>query len=279
MIYRNVELPRPDPHQLMQGELKDAIQLLCKVAVILVVLGLALDRLVFWMAPHTPIRWETGLADTLSLGNTLGADKTAQTHAELISYLQTRSDRITQTMQLDPDVRVHVHYIDKDTVNAFASLGGHVFIYRGMLQKIRYTEELDAVLAHEIGHVHHRHVTQQVSRSLAMVGGLSLMGITSSSLYRWILRDAVEIAMLSRSRNAEEEADTFAVNASLALYNHAQGLVNLFEILATAEAGLPVPTWLHSHPDTQSRSAMALNNANPAGESVTLTPLVLPQAL
>src|SRR5947209_2876841 len=39
------------------------------------------------------------------------------------------------------------------TINAFAALGGHIFIYDGLLKQAESADELAGVLAHEIEHV------------------------------------------------------------------------------------------------------------------------------
>ena len=47
--------------------------------------------------------------------------------------------------------------LDTDEVNAFAAPGGTIFVTRGMIARTKSEDELAAVLAHEIGHVTHRH--------------------------------------------------------------------------------------------------------------------------
>ncbi len=50
-------------------------------------------------------------------------------------------------------------------VNAFAFLGGRIFVYDGLIQEVESPEELAGVLAHEIEHVRERHVTQGILQS------------------------------------------------------------------------------------------------------------------
>src|SRR5712691_9539629 len=58
--------------------------------------------------------------------------------------------------------------LDTDGVNAFASPGGIVHITRGALGLILNEAELAGVLAHEIGHVSHKHAVNAVRKSKAM---------------------------------------------------------------------------------------------------------------
>jgi len=55
-------------------------------------------------------------------------------------------------------IRYKFHVVEEDVPNAFAIPGGHVFVYRGLMDKIVQNEaQLAAVLGHEIGHVDAEH--------------------------------------------------------------------------------------------------------------------------
>jgi beta-barrel assembly-enhancing protease len=55
--------------------------------------------------------------------------------------------------------------LDTDGVNAFASPGGFVHITRGALGLIKNEPERAAVLAHEIGHVAHKHTVNAIRKA------------------------------------------------------------------------------------------------------------------
>jgi predicted Zn-dependent protease len=55
--------------------------------------------------------------------------------------------------------------LDTDGVNAFAAPGGIVHITRGALGLIRSEAELAGVLAHEVGHVAHKHAVNAIRKS------------------------------------------------------------------------------------------------------------------
>ncbi len=63
--------------------------------------------------------------------------------------------------------------LDTDGVNAFASPGGIVHITRGALGLIRNEAELAGVLAHEIGHVAHKHTVNAIRKNKAVQLGSS----------------------------------------------------------------------------------------------------------
>src|SRR5439155_1515650 len=61
--------------------------------------------------------------------------------------------------------------LDTDGVNAFASPGGFVHITRGALGLIKNEAELAGVLAHEIGHVAHKHTVNAIRKNKAVALG------------------------------------------------------------------------------------------------------------
>lgn len=98
------------------------------------------------------------------------------------------------------------HTIDDPTMNAFAIPGGHIFFFRGILEKPRRIEneaQLAGVLAHEINHVDKRH-TIAIFEHLKRIGATSRTG-------EEIGRIVVAMARHPFSTTQEDEADTMAV--------------------------------------------------------------------
>ena len=58
--------------------------------------------------------------------------------------------------------------LDTDEVNAFACPGGTILVSRGLIAKTTDEDELAAVVAHEIAHVHHRHGLAAISQANLM---------------------------------------------------------------------------------------------------------------
>jgi predicted Zn-dependent protease len=59
----------------------------------------------------------------------------------------------------------HVLILDSPNLNAITSSGGHIFIYRGLIEAVKSEEELAAVLAHEIAHLQKRHSIEAVEKA------------------------------------------------------------------------------------------------------------------
>jgi hypothetical protein len=51
----------------------------------------------------------------------------------------------------------HIAILDSDTINAFATPGGHIFVTRGLVSAARSEDALAAVIAHEIAHIQLKH--------------------------------------------------------------------------------------------------------------------------
>jgi hypothetical protein len=97
-----------------------------------------------------------------------------------------------------------VTVFDNAEINAVALPGGHVALYRGLIQQARSADEIAAALAHEIEHVAHQHPNQNILRD----SGPAVIARTLDS-------DAGKLADLTvlkkGNKAAEAEADAGAI--------------------------------------------------------------------
>ncbi|QTD44697.1 M48 family metallopeptidase [Ottowia testudinis] len=280
MRYRNPPLPARDAVADLKAERREFLQLLGVVALLVIGLLFVLDRIALFAAPRLPFAWEMQVARTLHLdqmgARAMGGSRPVAParQREVEVALQARIDRIAKASGVPPEMTLTAHYIDNPTVNAFATLGGHITVLQGLLSKIEFNEELDAVLAHEIAHVQHRHMVKRLSRGLSMAAALGLVGIRSPALNRWLIGDAQQLQQLAYSRDAEREADTTALQASQAMHGHTGGVARLFERFSALqrEQGKAAGEWtafLQSHPLPAERT----ERARASGPPRALTPL------
>jgi len=158
-------------------------------------------------------------------------------------------------MDLPKNVEVHVHYVNEDTANAMATLGGHVMIYRGLLERLPDENTLVMLLAHEIGHVKLRHPVKALGKGVVISLAMSaILGQSSDSVSN-VITDTSLLTMLSFNRDQEQESDEEAIKVLHAYYGNVQGARELFEILEKIqqEEGFDTPQFLSSHPDTINR--------------------------
>jgi predicted Zn-dependent protease len=243
------------------------------LALILVVV-LILGWLAESIATRIPFSYEQEIAGDIA------SDVPANpARAAIERELQTLVDGLTGHMQLPSEMRIRVHYIDDaDTVNAFATLGGHVLMFRGLLKQMPDENALAMVLAHEIAHVQHRDPIVSLGRGVVV--GLALAaiaGVSGNDLTNSVFGSAGTLTALSFTRNQERAADTRAVAAVAAHYGHVNGAAAVFDLFTRLEADHPLkpPEFMASHPNSSGRRENIAEQANIHGWPTTgaLTPL------
>lgn len=257
MKYRNPPLPEATQPT---DEGRGFLTLMAGAGLILGALIVALSLLSDWLAPSIPFATEQVL---LASSPNLLSEKLKPENGPAAQALQTLAQRVAANMDLPAGMSVTVHYLPAPTVNAFATLGGHVYVYRGLIEKLASEDALAFVLAHEMGHVKERHVIRGMSRGLMVVAALSAVGIKSSGINQWALGKGAEIGGLAYSRDAESAADIQALHAVCRGYGHAGGASEVFGLFARlGDGGLEM---LHSHPLSEHRQAEMLHHAQQAG--------------
>ena len=145
--------------------------------------------------------------------------------------------------------------LDTDGVNAFASPGGIVHITRGALGLIASEAELAGVLAHEIGHVAHKHAVNAIRKNKAVQLGSNETLSNRGPFLDRIAGKAYDIVLENKfDRNDEMDSDkvslTLAEKAGYAPGKLADFLTRLDE----RNKDQPASNGLFaSHPDTQAR--------------------------
>jgi Zn-dependent protease with chaperone function len=113
---------------------------------------------------------------------------------------------------------------DIDILNAFALPGDRIVVTEKLLETTETPEEIAGVLAHEMGHVYYRHAEAQMVRAM----GIELL-LKIASGGGNIGGFAGLLAILRYSRDAEREADSFAVHQLRKVAIDSVGLKRFFE--------------------------------------------------
>jgi Zn-dependent protease with chaperone function len=271
-------LPPEDLLERDKHPLRELAWLLAASLAALAVLVLATGFVARWLAPKLPFEHELALAERLfdEAGAAQRADAaTRERHAAL----QALAERVAGVMALPPGLRVVVTDEPSEQVNAYATVGGRIRVFHGLLRRLNSEEALAALLAHEIAHVKHRHVAAGLGHGLAVALLLSVVSPEGGAqAAQAVLGGAAQLALLGYSREAERQADADALAASLALYGHGGGLASLFAALPQADA--PAGTaWLRTHPDTAERLALLRAAAEAQGARLEGPATPLPPAL
>lgn len=168
-------------------------------------------------------------------------------------YLQQLTDRLAQGMDLPQGMRPVVHWSETDVPNAFATLGGHIVVTRGLYRRMPSENALALVVAHELAHVRERDPISAVGGSATVALALVLLGGATDRF----LPHAANAVLVGYSRRTERRADAAAIAAVVAQYGHAGGTASVFEVLGAyaGAAGDATPTLLSTHPADEERIA------------------------
>ena len=200
-------------------------------------------------APYLPFAWEkalTGRAAQLAF-----AGDAKSTTIQI--YLQDLAMRLAAAMELPAGMTITVHLLEEDAVNAFATLGGHIFVFDGLWQLLDSENEVAMLLGHEIAHIKNRDPIRSVSG--ALLASLTVGAVLGDFSNLSNLAEAGSlVTALHFSREQEIQADIDAASAVVTLYGHLNGATDLFSKLRAlrADATGP-PAFLSSHPNLSER--------------------------
>lgn len=182
------------------------------------------------------------------LGRAVGATIVAQykpyNNQEANYYLNLLGQILAQASDM-PETFGGYHFLilDSDEINAFAAPGGLIFVTRGLLRCAKHEDALAAVLAHEIGHVQHKHGLQSIkkSRLSSALTTIAIKGIeakTEGSLatLTGIFQDSITditTTMVNNgySRSFEREADKASVTILQRVGYDPNGLIDILRIM------------------------------------------------
>ena len=152
------------------------------------------------------------------------------------------------------DIRYKITILKPDFVNAFATPGGHIFVTRGLLQRVRSDDELAGVLGHEIGHIVAQHSMNSIKHQLAYQYIIKKLGKNSNNLETMAQIYSL-FAQLRYSRKNELESDYIGARYLEAAGYNPQGMVRFLEVLKSLEGHDPsrIEVSLRSHPPSSRR--------------------------
>lgn len=149
----------------------------------------------------------------------------------------------------DFDYKIYV--VKNEQVNAFATLGGNIVIYSGIIEFSETPEELISVLAHEIGHVEERHLANRVIQELGLSVLFSIISGGDPILIGELVRSITSAAF---NRSQEKEADQFALELMERSGINPKNLGKFFRRIEDEYGGFDKNLeFLMSHPHNNSR--------------------------
>ena len=191
------------------------------VAVATVLLAVGAVAVFQWALPHLARRAVSALPESIERELAKGTLATLDYHIFNRTTLswdrqQALRDRFTEFVAQTGHARpVHLKFraMRDDTANAFALPDGTVIVTDRLVLLAQNEDEVIAVLAHELGHLHYHHTLRQLLQNsvtlllvTSLTGDVSVMGNFAATL-------PLAVLTAKYSREAELEADAFALES------------------------------------------------------------------
>jgi len=138
---------------------------------------------------------------------------------------------------------------DDTTLNAFATPGGYIFIYTGLMKYLTCGDHFAGVLGHEMAHSDRRHSTKQLTKQYGT--GVLLSILLGQGTISQVTQSLIG---LSFSRSDESEADEFSVKYRCSVPDvEADGAAGFFAKLIEEGQSGGTPQFLSTHPNPENR--------------------------
>ena len=186
---------------------------------------------------------------------------------ELTKYYVELGEKIARSSHR-PDLNWKFTIIDDPTFNAFATPGGYVYFYRGLLAHFNSEAELAGVLSHEIAHITARHAVRGMSTAQVtnLLIGLAASSVPGGSISNSGFNLLNQIVNKGYSRKYESEADDIAKEYLGRNGYNQNAMANFLKTMKSADdleneiaekEGRPISSGYHNifstHPSTENR--------------------------
>jgi predicted Zn-dependent protease len=263
MEYSNPEIPE-GINTTKTHPLKEFAILTGGVLGIIILAVFILSLLAEKLAVYVPFSVEQQLVPAFFIEEEMNSN----TDSDINIYLQDLSAQIAARMDIPDEMTMTIHYVDDDVENAFATVGGHIFIYRDLLRLLPNENALSMVLAHEMAHVLHRHPIMAMGRGV-VIGLLlaTISGLSADHFVGGVISNTGTITMLGFSREQERAADETALAVVARHYGHVGGAEDLFRTLLALEEKYAAgrPQFLSTHPLSENRIHLIHQYARSSG--------------
>ena len=225
---------------------------------------------------QVPLAWELGLSQRVLADMDAGWLHPSKLPAQRQAELRARFDALAA--QVGPSLRRYRAYAPPLVLqfrsglppNAFALPGGTIVLTDAMVQEAARQNLADdallGVLAHEVGHVVHRHTTRMIVEQGVLNVGL---GLALGDVSTLVSTGASLLTGLAYRRSHETEADCFATELLRAANVATAPMADLLLGIEgkAQEKKVETPAWmdlLSSHPETAKRAQHLKDGHAPA---------------
>jgi Zn-dependent protease with chaperone function len=177
-------------------------------------------------------------------------------------------EKLMARLQTAAGLRIPLHaaVIRREEANAIALPGGHIYVFKGLIDQAETVDEVAGVIAHELGHVANRDGTRAILQGtgLSLIFGMLLGDFVGGGA---VVLASEKLLKSAYSRGAESRADRYAVRAMEAAGGDARALGRF---LARIAGKTRTGSIFLDHPATPDRVAHINAIAPPQSGGATL---------
>lgn len=175
------------------------------------------------------------------MNNELRQEVRISRNRQLTSYIEEVGRRLAANSDR-PNIPYTFQVVEDDAVNAFATLGGFVYVNTGLIQAAENEAELASVIGHEMGHIEGKHLVKQMRQRAIASGIAKATGLNRSQA----VAIGVDLALnRPRSRQDEYDADTRGLKILTQAGYAPSAMVSFMKKLQGRSV---IPTFLSTHP-------------------------------
>ena len=188
---------------------------------------------------------------------------------KVYTFIRELRDRILETgkVKYAKEFKWQIKIIDNDTtLNAFATPGGYIYVYTGLIKFLDTEDQLAGVMGHEMAHADRRHSTSQLTKYYGLDAIRQI--ITGDTTAGTIEQIAIGLASLKFGREHETDADLMSVEYLCTTDYNSAGAAGFFKKMLDQPTP---PEFLSTHPSPANRVESI--EARAAEMSCNLTPI------
>ncbi len=221
--------------------------LLCAaILVFLTVFYWALGLLVDVAVEHIPPKMEAAIFSPFA-----NLDEKPQESPQ-----QTALQKMVDNLSLCASIQypLTVKLVESEQINAFAVPGGGIFVYSGLLDKLKSDNGLAFVLAHELAHFSNRDHLRGLGRGIVLTALMAAITGGGSDITQ-LFAPATGVGQAQFSQKRESLADQQALLTLNCYYGHAGGATEFFDSIKplTERSGKSFQHYFASHPEAEKR--------------------------
>ncbi len=249
-------------HKLESNSIYVALSLALLFATVIYSITVVIPRLADETARLAPVE----LTDSITSTAMDAFDQSLFSASEVPEHIQTllkdEFEFIAEPHSKDFNFKLHFRKSDFIGANAFALPSGDIVITDALLNMANNKDEIIAILAHEMGHVIHRHGIRRLFED-SMIAVL-IFSVTGDVTQFSQVATALPALLISRhySRDYEQQADLFAHKV---MSENNMDLSHFTNILARIDEGYKkhanVSTFFSTHPHTEDRIKLFQNQS------------------